>query len=326
MKTITTTVKYAQQPASNSKGFSLVELMVGMTLGLILMAGVVSVVTSTSRNHAELDKNSRQIENGRYAMQVLRDDIRHAGYYGEYYLYTAPAALPDPCAMTLADLEVDMGLPLQGYEGDAAAPVDCLLDYVADTDVLVIRRAATAVTDVADLSATEIYLQSRPDSFVLDVGADDAVFDLTQKDGATLAEIRKYVVHIYYIRGCSDCSGDGDGIPTLTRLELIDGNFDTATPIAEGIENLQLRYGIDSNGNGSPESLEILPASAAQWSDAMTVEVNILARNVEPTTGHNDAKSYTLGDVAIDAPDDNFKRHVFSALVRAENPSSRREM
>lgn len=311
--------------STHTAGFSLVELMVAMTLGLILMGGVVSIVANTSRSHAELDKNSRQIENGRYAIQTLRDDIRHAGYYGEFHELTTPAIAPDPCDTAVADLQAGMALPVQGYEGDGDDPTGCLTGYVANTDVLVIRRASTVTTAAAALTAAETYLQTRSDAMVLETGVDETLFNLTQKDGATLADIRKYIVHIYFIRNCSDCSGGGDGIPTLTRAEFIDGDFDNLFPIAEGIENLQLRYGIDDTGNGTPDRLETLPASVTDWSNVMTVEANILARNTEETQGHTDAKSYTLGDVAIGAPGDGFKRHVFTAMVRAENPSSRRE-
>jgi type IV pilus assembly protein PilW len=306
-------------------GFSLVEMMIAMTLGIILMAGIASVVANSSNSHRELDKNSRQLENGRYAVQALRDDIRHAGFFGEFYDLGVPTATPSPCATATADLLNGIELSVQGYAGAASAPLACLPDYAANTDVLAIRRASTAVTPVASLQAADIYMQTRPDRIVLDSGTDSTVFDLTKRDGVTLAEIRKYLVHIYYIRSCSDCSGSGDGIPTLVRVELDAGNLNTVSPIAEGIENMQFRYGIDDTDNGAPDRFVTLPASLTEWTNVVTVDASILARNLEPTTGHTDSKSYTLGDVDISAPGDSFKRHVFTALARVVNTSARRE-
>ena len=326
MNTRHSTAKHPKQTSYRHRaGFSLVELMVAMTLSLILIGGVVSVVVNTSRTHGELSNTSRQLENGRYAMQVLREDIRHAGFYGEFHELTEPTAAPEPCDVALADLEAGMGLPVQGYAGAAAAPLDCLPDYVPDTDVLVIRRASTAVAAGA-LDAGEVYLQSRSDEQVMDTGANAAAFTLTKLDGVTPAEIRRYVVHIYYIRGCSDCSGGGDGIPTLSRVELSGGNLNTVAPLAEGIENLQLRYGVDTNDDGAPNDFVTLPGSLDAWFDVVTIEVNLLARGVDPTQGHDDDKTYTLGDVDIAAPGDNFKRHVFSSVTRVVNTSSRREI
>ncbi len=306
-------------------GFSLIELMIAMTLGLILIAGMTSVVVNSSRSHAELDKSSRQVENGRYAIQALREDIRHAGYYGEFTRPVAPAAMPAACATTLADLRDGMGIPVQGFAGAAATPVPCLPGYVANTDILVIRRASTSIIDAADLDATDIYLQSSMGSMVLDTGADPTVFNLTKRDGFTAGDIRKYLVLIYYIRGCSICDGDGDGIPTLSRAEFVGGNFNSVLPIAEGIENIQLRYGIDDSLNGAPDRFEILPTNVTDWSNVVTVEANLLARNVEQTPGYEDNKSYTLGNVEVGAANDAFKRHVFTAMTRVVNPSSRRE-
>src|SRR5205823_11171946 len=71
---------------------------------------------------------------------------------------TAPAMaanLPDPCSQTLADIQANVGLPLQGYAGaSSAANLDsprlaCLntsaVGYKANTAVLVVRRADTSV-------------------------------------------------------------------------------------------------------------------------------------------------------------------------------------
>ena len=163
---------------SRAAGLTLVELMVAMVLGLVLIAGVVAVVVSASSNYSELGNISRQVENGRYALQVLGDDVRHAGFYGEFYDLTPPSSLPDPCAADLASLRAGMGLPVQGAD---SIPADCgsgdLPDYLdppddlPNTDVLVIRRAATVPTPMDQLVADEVYLQGRPSASILDVGA-----------------------------------------------------------------------------------------------------------------------------------------------------------
>src|SRR5512140_3027583 len=89
------------------RGMTLIEWMVSITIGLILLAGLAALIAQQSRTQAELDKSSRQIENGRYAMQLMQDDIQLAGYYGEYAdpplptlsLSETPARLPKPCSV-----------------------------------------------------------------------------------------------------------------------------------------------------------------------------------------------------------------------------------
>jgi type IV pilus assembly protein PilW len=343
--------------ARRQGGLSLVELMISNTIGLLLLAGITTLLVQQSNTRSELEKSSRQIENGRYAMQILHDDIRHAGFYGQFAnlaespYNTLPSTLPDPCATAFANPEPSMTLPIQGYDAPATVPAPlsaCLTNanHVAGTDILVIRRADTTETPIASRAAGQVYLQTTAVAYVLgaatgsETQAAPGVFTLKMKDGTTAATLRKYHVHIYFVSPCSQptgggttCTGSTDDngrpIPTLKRLELTVVGGATAfsvAPLVEGIDNLQLDYGIDTTGDGSPDSYVTAPASTADWANVMTVRVNLLARNNDPTTGHQDTKTYSLGMAGSTGPfNDTYKRHAYSGLVRAINPSGRRE-
>lgn len=333
-------------------GFSLVELMISMTIGLILVLGLSTLLIENSATRSELEKSSRQVENGRYATQILTEDIRHAGFYGQYSTLAAPpASLPDPCTTALADLGPAMTLPIQGYDAPATVPAPlsaCLPDanHVAGTDILVIRRADRAEIPIVSRVAGQIYLQTTAVAYVLggatgsETQAAPGVFILKMKDGVTAAMLRKYRTHIYFISPCgiptgggTTCTGSTDDngrpIPTLKRLELTVASGSAAfsvTPLVEGIENFQLDYGIDTTDDGAPDSYVTAPASNTDWSNVMTVRVNLLARNNDPTTGYLDTKRYDLGLAGLTvAANDTYKRHVYSTLARAINPSGRRE-
>lgn len=333
-------------PLRRQGGLSLVELMISAAIGLVLLAGITTLIVQQSGIRDELEKSSRQIENGRYAMQILSDDIHHAGFYGQYgSLAAAPATLPDPCATSLAALDPAMTLPIQGYDSPATVPAPlsaCLPDanHVAGTDILVIRRAETATTALAGAATGQVYLQTTPASYVLGSGTDTSVFTLKNKDGTTAADLRKFYAHIYFVSPCSQpasggstCTGSTDDngrpIPTLKRLELgVAGGAAafSVVPLVEGIENFQLDYGIDTTGDGSPDSYVTAPASTADWANVMAIRVNLLARNNDPTTGQQDTKTYSLGMAGSVGPfNDAYKRHAYSELVRAINPSGRRE-
>ncbi len=63
-------------------GFTLVELMVALTIGLLLLAGV-SAIFATSRSTYTMEEGLGRIqESGRFAMEYLGQDIRTAGYLG----------------------------------------------------------------------------------------------------------------------------------------------------------------------------------------------------------------------------------------------------
>ena len=63
-------------------GFSLVELMIAVTLGLLLMAGVGHIFLGSKQTYRMQEGMSRVQENGRFALEFLSRDIRMAGYVG----------------------------------------------------------------------------------------------------------------------------------------------------------------------------------------------------------------------------------------------------
>jgi type IV pilus assembly protein PilW len=65
-----------------SRGFTLVELMVAMLIGLIITIGVVQIFGSNRATYQLDESLARAQENGRFALEFLSQDIRHAGNLG----------------------------------------------------------------------------------------------------------------------------------------------------------------------------------------------------------------------------------------------------
>ena len=135
-------------------------------------------------------------------------------------------------------------------------------------------------------------------------------------------------------------------MPTLKRAELAGDGAGTTSftivPLVEGVENLQLEYGIDTDNDGAPNVFTSDPdnyscsgtACVTNWRNVMAARVNLLVRNPEASVAYTDTKVYTLGK-ASDGTDnvfppsgngygDNYKRHVYRAEVRMNNPVGRR--
>lgn len=331
-------------PPRRAAGFTLTEILVSLVVGLVLIGAVVTLVIGNSRSRNAFEQIGQQMETGRFAARLLAEDVRHGGYYGEFFdVGAAPAALPDPCATAPASLAGALPLALQGYDAPATVPSPlsaCLPDanHVPGTDILVVRRAATTVTTPPLLSG-DVYLQSTPLGQVLASGADPAPFATLKKKDGSAADIRKYHVHIYFVSPCSVPAGGGDvctgpsdddgaPIPTLKRLELQPGSpgavFQLA-PLAEGIDDLQLDYGIDGDGDGTPDSYLAAPATT-DWANVTAVQIHLLARESRRTPGYQDDKQYALGLAGLTAArNDGFRRHLYSLLARAVNVAGRRE-
>lgn len=324
---------------------SLVELMVALAVGLLLLLGILQLMSSTSESNRQIERFSRLMDTGNYASKTLNEQIRHAGFYGKYFNRDAPppvpSSMPDPCSTDPSVIAQALAVPIQGYDAPTGdPPPTCLNDanHLDGTDILVVRRADTEFTqDTSTLTAKEVYIQSTSINYVLDYG-DSGNFTLTERDGTTTAEIRKFHVHIYFVSPChqpvgSDCDGsadDGDPIPTLKRLELVGDSTSTSferQPLVAGVETLQFDYGMDGDGDGVIEPpYTVDPGSVDAWADVISTKMFVLARSREENVGYSDDKTYHLGAMGGIGPmQDRYRRHVFSTLVRAVNPTGRRE-
>jgi type IV pilus assembly protein PilW len=198
--------------------------------------------------------------------------------------------------------------------------------------------------------ANQPFIQTSPSDYKLDVGLNVANFTLTKPSANTSTTrniaLRRYIVRIYFISVCNvpasgtTCDGttddNGSPIPTLKMLELGVDPATNAGPqfnklaIAEGIEHLQFDFGIDSDGDGVADAVRqcdtTTPCTPTDFSNVVTVQVNLVARNTETSPGYIDDKTYNLGLKGYTtATNDHYRRHSYAALVRMNNVAMRRE-
>lgn len=353
--------------------------MIAITLGLLLIAGMATLFYSSSQSHRELEKATRQIENGRYATEMLREEIELAGFYGDYVpISSATWATPDPCTTVLNSMgfstaPLSLSTGVFGYDSTSSLSTGCasvLAHKRSGTDVLVVRRTSTTATAVASVQSGEYYLQASncadsPAEAPFVLGKQQASFVLHGVKpvgspptclGGDLNPVRKYMVRIYFVADCNDCSGTGDGIPTLKLAELTAGTSTCATdpavacgsfvlhPLAEGIENLQLEYGVDTTvpSDGIADAYwtaadiplatdtPLVADPQRQWNNVVSVKAFVLARNTEPTAGYTNTKKYVLnssGDPAtgVGPFNDGYRRHAYDVAARANNISGRKQ-
>jgi type IV pilus assembly protein PilW len=72
----------ANSNACRNRGLSLVELMVAITLGLLLTAGMIQLFNSSKVTFQTNDGIARVQENGRFALELLKRELREAGSFG----------------------------------------------------------------------------------------------------------------------------------------------------------------------------------------------------------------------------------------------------
>jgi type IV pilus assembly protein PilW len=334
------------------RGLTLIELMVAMTISLFLLIGIASLTASHSLSSRELEQTSRQIETGRYAVQLIGDDLTLAGFYGTFTPKGATVSAPDPCTVAGSfgfdntTSPITVAAPAYGY-APGATPPSCLTNVRPNTAVVVVRRVTSTITPVAAVVAGETYVQASgcatdPKAFVIDTNA--ANFTLHQKDCVAVAPLRKLMVRTYYVAACNVCSGPNtDVMPTLKVAELVAGAI-TITPLAEGVQDLEVDYGVDVDNNGSADCYVVDPgidntgtcagwgaapnwsAPLQNWANVVTVRLHVLARNTDSSPEWTDTRTYQMGLAGNAGPfNDKYKRHAYSEVVRFTNVAGMRE-
>lgn len=269
--------------AGAEAGLSLIELLVALALGLIIVAALGQLFVNISRTNQEMAKTNSQIENARFAMQFLRDDVVHAGFWDGFVPEfddlslsslpeDYPTAVPDPClgyASWTDEIKQNLvGIPIEVYTGSGTLGTcegvgGVIEDRVLGTDVLVVRHAHTCAAGTVNcdddgLNADRLYFQtsgctneisSPPPPYTVPYALDPnaPLLDKTCVVGAN-APKRKFVQSIFYIRNYANV--DTDNIPTLVRSEFdLTGTTPTQQPpvaLVEGIELFRVELGIDN--------------------------------------------------------------------------------
>ncbi|MGH8596450.1 MAG: PilW family protein [Gammaproteobacteria bacterium] len=292
--------------APQESGFTLIELMVSITVGLILLAGIIQLFVSNKQAYRIQEGTNVVNENARYVLDQMERAIRLAGHFG--------GALPDELEVVAADLAVDctespmvklasdptkVGHGIEGFDGEAVSPLDCIpgADYRPNTDLLIVRSAGDErwsddrVEDsggdgqfvrVLTNGAGEIFDASAFASGYAVGGTSEGpalkTKEIDDKERFMVATYRASAA-VYFIRNCSsqdrgtpaECDAADDDIPTLTRLVLRDGELIQEDLIA-GVEQLQVVYGVDDNGVGTKTEKEDEDLSPNRYLDATAVE------------------------------------------------------
>ena len=120
------------------RGFSLIEMMVAVTIGLLLLAGLGTVYLGSRQTFRQQEALARMQEGARYAFEAMTLDLRQAGYIGcaprnQIYSTLVVSTPPD----WFNDLATR---PLFGYESGAGLPA-VVTGELANTDALMVLRA-----------------------------------------------------------------------------------------------------------------------------------------------------------------------------------------
>ncbi len=312
-------------------GFTLIELMIAMTLGLLLLASLVYVYTNSAQSFRAQSALTLIQNNARYAFEIMGVDIRQTGFTGTSAVPTN--VVVDEVGNDFWKL-TDLNNSLTGYESTNPPNVDACTTpvvsacYRAGTDSLTVVRVDTEnkyTVTAHDTGAFTFTLDSWPTSrppapgeiFVAADYTHAAVFqagtataspnvsygtggspgnsstNLGTFHGSTPAA-GTYVLALYRLSGASYYIGTNPaGEPALYRDKLDHNTItltSTAEELIEGVENMQITYGVDTDADGNVDVYQDDAGLVATWGNVLSVRITLTL------VSQQDVKVGTTGD------------------------------
>lgn len=142
------------------RGFTLIELLVAMTLGLVLIGGVVSVVITT-RQTLRVNENLAQMQEGaRFSFEIMAREIREAGMVPCGTRLTANVLRTAGALNVAWWASTDAGM-LRGFDDeqdsvDIAGFGAALGDRVEGTDAIMVLRPAGDELSFRQITAHDV--------------------------------------------------------------------------------------------------------------------------------------------------------------------------
>jgi type IV pilus assembly protein PilW len=334
------------------RGFSVVELMIAITLGLLVIGIVATVFLSGNRNYAQDERFARMQENGRYAINRLTEDLSNIEYMGGLTGTGSPGIRDyanQATVLTNSNCGVDFALGnalrvlgnATGATANAAFGCIDASTFRNGTDVLLVQRVlsppatpAAASPSENPFSTSRVYLRTNTSTGVLIKAASEPL-DITSTFSIPSQNWTywQYAPTVYYIQDT--------GVPSLHRLSLGSGLTMEDELLTDGVEAIHVLFGIDLDGDGIANQYKSNP-TVDELAVAMNARIYVLVRSVDKDHGYTDGKTYTLGNLcykvgggggcntltdasAISEPQ-KYHRRVFSSTVVLRNIAYRAQL
>jgi type IV pilus assembly protein PilW len=325
--------------------------MLAITLSMFIVLGLLSVYSSGKKTYVVQEGLSRLQENGRYTTHYMNKIIRMAGYQGcvSSQNITLNNIVKNPTAVMSFDQAVN------GYNASGTAWTPSLpthlqaLNIKQGTDVIEIWQTSdlgirllhdmpneTAAIVLADADGDGDLREgiNQDDAFVI---TDCEVGDLAAAGGnanaasisvaasnnttvnltkayTTTAKVLRLDYTAFYIKDTGRTNANGAIIYALVARNIDGNEFE----LADGVEDLQITYGIDTNGDGSADTyLNANDVNTSNnWDNVLTVRTAKLLNTIENVSPA--PQDYTFEGTTV-SPDDRLLRREWTNLISIRN-------
>lgn len=316
--------------ASRQSGLTMIEIMIALTIGVFLVGGIFQIFLSGKQVYRMQEGLSRVQENARFAMEFITHDIRMADYFGCFANGAGGISNNLNFAGNPAAFDYSLGAVTgtQGLVNGGNSALDA-------SDSITFRGASgsgillTSVSGSASdpLTAAAHGFNANELLFVTDCNNADifqassttantiahAATGTPGNSSANLSDTYGTDAQLYRVSTIKyDIQAGAGGRPALFRQ--IDGA--AATELVEGIENMQILYGENTDADRTPNYY--VPAdSVVDMANVVSVYISLLVASSDDNLASQPI-DYTYNG-ATTTPADRRIRRVFTSTIALRN-------
>lgn len=301
-----------------AKGLSLIEMMLALVVSLFLIAGILQIYAGSKQSYRLQEGQSRIQENARYVIEFLERDLRVAGYLGCVSNITPNVVANPPVNISLINAVTGYESTGSNWSPTLPTSLSSMSSpdhVIKGTDVITIDFAESCggnlkgnmaadnaniqivfpnacdlvasscsggtctgeVMLISDCQAADLFRASSVSNGTItqtvahanNVNTGNRLSKAYQED----AEVYKLRSYTYFVRA------GASGAPALWRLNnLVATGGTNPLELVEGIEDLQIVYGEDTDSDRSPN--RYLPANQVNFANVVSVRITFRARSL----------------------------------------------
>ena len=289
----------------NQIGMTLVEIMIAITISLVLLAGIMQIFMSSKQSYNIQQALSRVQENARLVTDIMLRDVTASGYMG-------CLGATDNVINTLTDQgsTYNFAAAIEGIEGGPGNPDSITIRRVSEGTAIPVAQPMTGLTAPIILDDSHMNYSSLKQWDVVTVSdcAGAAVFMITNDPASSNGEIQR-VAGVDATSGIN--MGQSNAIEDLQRIfgsqtattakiyrvgstsyQVLPSEsgkttslFMSGNELVEGIEDLQIQYGIANTPANSttPTIAEqyVDADNVTNWNDVMSVRMTFIVNSGE---------------------------------------------
>jgi len=264
------------KPRSSVQGFTLVELLIAMALGIFLLLGLTNIFIGSKATFSSQAGMSRMQQSGRFAIDLLQTEIRMAGFSGCFSTANEPK---NTLNIDPPPVEFNIGEAINGYEAtgtsqwNGSSTLNALPDDVDEdnvtggTDIILVRRAGNdglrLASAMPNTSAT-VFVASNLSPEPI---ADGDVLLLSDCSKSAIFQVTNYTVSSGGIQHNTGVGSPGNS----TKILSDDKSFDTDATVYKietkiffiqpgaGTNNRNDAYQSLWMKNGTDDPIELVP-------------------------------------------------------------------